>query len=161
MGFRLEYSVPAKCKPEHVWKKFEKVEEWGWWNPVIGKTRWLDGPRWQKGSHFLFELLRPSHRTFKPVITESELPNRIEWVGTALGFNGQHGFSFEEQSDGTTLIKTWEMLSGPLTWFMGEGLKNNLTAMYREWLEALKAEAEKIAREDFARAPSAEASRRA
>ena len=151
MAIRLEYSVTAKCKPEHVWKKFEKLEEWAWWNPVIGQTRWLEGQRWQNGGRFLFELLRPRRMTFKPVIIESAPPNRIAWVGRAAGFKGEHWFSFEEQADGITAVKTWETLSGLMTLFMGSGTQSKLVKMYEQWLEALKTEAEKIAREEFAR----------
>jgi hypothetical protein len=151
MGFRLEYSTTARCKPEHVWQKFSKLEEWAWWNPVIGKTRWLQGQPWQKGSRFLFELTRPRRMTFRPVIIESAPPHRVGWVGTAFLFRGEHWHTFESQPDGATLIKTWEDFSGLGPAFFGQGRKQKLIAMYREWLESLKSESEKIAREALAR----------
>jgi hypothetical protein len=151
MAFRLEYSVAARCKPDHVWQKFSRLEEWAWWNPVVGKTRWLDGQPWQKGSRFSFELMRPRHMTFKPVIIESSPPNRIGWRGTAFLFKGEHWHSFQAQPDGSTLIHTWEDFSGPVSRFLGDKQKQQLIAMYREWLEALKVESEKVAREELAR----------
>ncbi|MGZ4812042.1 MAG: hypothetical protein ACXVZI_04685, partial [Terriglobales bacterium] len=63
----------------------------------------------------------------------------------------EHWFSFEAQSDGTTLIKTWEDMSGLVAALFGNGMKQALLAMHKDWLEALKAEAEKIAREEMAR----------
>jgi hypothetical protein len=147
----LEYSTIGKCKPRHVWQKFEKLEEWGWWNPVVGQTRWLEGERWQKGGRFSFQLMKPRVMNFKPVIIESAPPHRLAWVGGTPGFKGVHWFSFEEQPDGTTLLKTWEDSSGIVTLFFGAGMRNKLLAMHREWLEALKVEAEKIALEEHVR----------
>ena len=150
MAIKLEYSVTAKCRPEHVWQKFEKLEEWPWWNPVMGQARWLEGRRWAKGGRFLFQLTRPRVMTFKPVIVESDPPHRIAWVGTATGFKGEHWFSFEAQQDGT-LIKTWEFMSGFSTFFMGQGTQKKLLTLYQQWLDSLKVEAEKIAREEYAK----------
>ena len=150
MAIRLEYSTSAKCSPPHVWQKFEKLEEWAWWNPVIGQARWLEGERWQKGGRFLFQLMRPRVMTFKPVIIESAPPHRLAWVGTAPGFRGEHWFSFEEQSEGITALKTWENMSGFMTLFFGAGTRNKIVGSYREWLEALEVEAEKVARSEQA-----------
>src|SRR5579864_5903574 len=111
MSIKVEYSVTAKCKPEHAWQKFEKLEEWPWWNHVIGKTQWLSGGRWQEGGRF----------------------------------------SFEMQADDTTLLKTWEIFSGPLTMFIGAGSQKKIVDFFAAWLGALKEEAEKIARESLAR----------
>lgn len=151
MAIRLEYSLTAQCRPEHVWQKFEKLEEWPWWNRAIGQARWLSGPPWQKGSRFHMELVYPRKIKVDPVITEAMPPNRIAWVGKGIGIEGEHWFSFEPEADGTTLLKTWEDFSGMLTIFFGASLKQATTTMYKEWLEALKAEAEKIAREEKAR----------
>ncbi len=151
MAIRLEYSVTAKCKPEHVWQKFQKLEEWPWWNRVVGQVRWLSGAPWQKGSRFHLQLWYPKKMKVDPVIVESAPPNRIAWVGRGIGIKGEHWFSFEPQPDGATLLKTWEDFSGWLTLFMGDGLKKAIVSMYKDWLDALKVEAEKIAREEHAR----------
>jgi len=151
MSFRLEYQTTAKCKPEHVWKKFEKLEQWSWWLPLIGQTKWVQGQPWQKGSRFSMELVRPVHKTLQPVILEAAPPHKLVWVGSSMGFRGEHRFAFEEQPDGSTLLKTWEDSSGFLTSLMSAKLKDDLLNMHKEWLESLKAEAEKIAREEFAR----------
>lgn len=151
MAIRLEYSVTAKCKPEHVWRKFQKLEEWPWWNRVVGQARWLSGAPWQKGSQFHMETVYPRKMKFSPVVLEASAPNKVGWVGNGFGVRGEHWFSFETQPDGTTLLKTWEDFSGWITLFAGEGLKKSIRAMYRHWLEALKTEAEKIAREEHAR----------
>src|SRR5450759_3392446 len=102
MATRLEYSVTAKCKPEHVWQKFHKLEEWPWWNRVVGRAKWLSGKPWEKGSQFLMDLVYPRKISFRPTIIEAAPPNRIGWVGKTTGFTGEHWFSFEAQPDGTT-----------------------------------------------------------
>jgi hypothetical protein len=151
MALKFEYSVTAKCKPEHAWEKFSKIEEWPWWNRVIGQARWLQGQPWQKGSQFYMELVHPRKMTFKPVIIESAPPLKIAWLGKASGFSGEHWFTFEPQPDGSTLLTTWENMSGWKTALLTRVLKRSLHTIYQEWLDALKSEAEKIAREQFAR----------
>ncbi len=151
MAFTLEYSTVAKCRPEHVWQKFSKMEEWAWWNRVIGQARWLQGEPWQKGSRFLMELVRPKTMKFEPVITESNPPNKVCWRGNGSGLAGEHWFAFEQQPDGTTLMKTWENFSGFSAMFMGSGAKAKIVDAYKLWLDRLKEESEKIAREELAR----------
>ena len=48
-------------------------------------------------------------------------------------------------------MKTWEEFSGLTTIFFGSGLRQGIVKMYQDWLEALKFEAERIAREERAR----------
>ncbi len=59
--------------------------------------------------------------------------------------------SFELQPDGTTLMKTWEEFSGLTTLFFGNGARQGIVRMYQEWFDALKFEAERIARDEQAR----------
>jgi len=151
MSIHLEHSITAKCRPEHVWKKFEALDQWAWWNKVILRTRWIKGPAWQKGSRFEMELARPKPMKFQPVIIECTPPTRVGWVGKARGLTGEHWFSFELQPDGNTLVKTWEEFSGISTLFLGSGTRQAIVKMYQDWLEALKFEAERIAREELAR----------
>ncbi len=150
MSIRLEYSTTAKCRPEHVWKKFQDIEQWAWWNKVIARAKWIEGQPWTKGSRFELEFIRPKSMKLKPVVVESAPPNRVAWVGKGSGLAGEHWFSFESQGD-TTIIKTWEDFSGFGTVFFGSGTKQAVVKMYQEWLEALKLEAERIAREEYAR----------
>jgi hypothetical protein len=151
MAIHLEYSVSAKCRPEHIWEKFEKLDQWPWWNRVIAQSKWLEGQPWQKGSRFLMELARPINMKFEPVVLECDAPRKVGWVGKAMGVRGEHWFSFESQPDGATLMKTWEEFTGPSTLFFGDGRKQAVVKMYADWFEALKFEAERIAREAAAR----------
>jgi hypothetical protein len=150
MSIHLEYSTTAKCRPEHIWRKFEDLDQWAWWNKVISRSRWLEGQPWQKGSRFEMELVRPRTMKFKPVIIESAPPNKVAWVGKASGLTGEHWFSFELQPNGTTLMKTWEDFSGLATLAFRNGTRQGIVRMYQEWFDALKFEAERIAREERA-----------
>lgn len=142
---RLEYQITARCTPEHVWQVFGDLDRWLEWNPVIAKSHWLSGEPWRLGSQFLMELGIPRTMTFTPVINESNAPHRVAWTGTAPGFKGTHWHEFSANPDGTTLIKTWEEFSGFATWFFTPGFKKKLINMYAVWLNALAAQAEKLA----------------
>ena len=148
---RLEYSATAKARPEQIWKVFEKLEQWAWWNPAVGKTKWTSGQPWQKGSHFDMQLERPLRKTFDCEVLEAS-PTKVGWVGKGPLFRGEHWFSFEAQPDGSTLMKTWEDFSGLAPKFFGNGTKSGIVEIYKVWFERLAAEAEKIAREELARA---------
>ncbi len=151
MAVRLEYSATTKARPEHIWKAFEKLEQWAWWNPAIGKTKWTSGQPWQKGSHFDMQLERPFRKTFDCEVLDAS-PAKVGWRGAGPLFRAEHWFSFEVQTDGTTLMKTWEDFSGLATMFFGSAMKGSIVGIYKIWFERLALEAEKIAREELARA---------
>ncbi len=150
MPIHVEYATVAKCSPEHAWEKFQVLDQWPWWNQAIARAGWIAGKPWEKGSRFYLETARPKVFKLKPVITESAPPNRVVWVGTSLGFRGEHGFSFDPQPDGTTLLKTWEDFSGPATLLFGGATRMALAEMYKVWIESLKFEAERLARQQYA-----------
>ena len=151
MAVHLEYSATAKARPEHLWKVFEKLEQWAWWNPAIGKTKWTSGQPWQKGSHFLMELERPKRLKFDCEVLDASA-TKVGWRGKGHMVVGEHWFSFEGQADGATLMKTWETLSGFGSMFIGKDTQAATVDVYKTWLERLAAEAEKLAREEMARA---------
>ena len=151
MAINLEYSATAKCRPEHIWKVFEKLEQWAWWNPAIGKTKWTSGQPWEKGSHFQMDLERPKRLSFDCEVLDAS-PNKVGWRGKGHMTTGEHWFSFQENGSGVTQMKTWETLSGFGSAFIGKGMKEKTVEVYKVWLERLAAEAEKLAREEMARA---------
>jgi len=97
------------------------------------------------------ELARPMRFKVTPVVIASEAPNKIGWVGKKAGFSGEHWFSFELQPNGSTLMRTWEDVSGLVTMFITKRRQQALANVHKTWMEALKFEAERIAREQFAR----------
>ena len=89
MPIHLEYSLSAKCRPEHIWQKFENLDQWAWWNKVIARSKWLEGQPWQKGSRFLLGLAKPAIEI--PVeILECQAPAKVGWVGKFYGIRAEH-----------------------------------------------------------------------
>src|SRR5512140_2961924 len=80
MAVHLEFSATAKARPEHIWRVFEKLEQWAWWNPAIGKTKWTSGQPWQKGSHFSMELERPKRLVFDCEVLDASAA-KVGWRG--------------------------------------------------------------------------------
>jgi hypothetical protein len=150
MSIKLEHSVTAKCKPEHVWQKFQKLEEWPWWNRAIGQAKWIEGQPWQPGSRFMLELAYPKQMAFEPVVTENAAPQTVAWKGEGSGITGTMRFRFDAQADGSTLLKTEAEFSGWKTKFATDSIKQAIHKTFEEWLNALKTEAEKIAGEELA-----------
>lgn len=147
---KVEHSVTAKCKPEHAWQKFQKVEEWPWWNRVIGQAKWTDGQPWQQGSRILLDLAYPKRYTLKGTVTKISTPNIVALKIEASGMSGSMCFNFASADSNTTLNATCE-LSGWKPALSGGSMEQDFRKAFDEWLGALKTEAEKSAREEFAR----------
>jgi hypothetical protein len=97
------------------------------------------------------ELERPKRLKFDCEVLDASSA-KVGWRGKGHMVVGEHWFSFQEQPDGTTLMKTWETLSGFGSMFIGKDMQQATVDVYKAWLERLAAEAEKLAREEMARA---------
>ena len=151
MSVRVQHSVTAKCKPEHAWQKFQNVSEWPWWNRVIGQAKWLEGQPWQKGSRMVLELAYPKKNSLKATVTENATPQTVALSVEGSGMSGTMRFGFEPAGEGNTELKAECEFSGWKTALSGGSIEQDFRKVCDEWLGALKAEAEKIAREEFAR----------
>ncbi len=143
--FRLEYSVFADCTPSDVWETFCRIEAWPSWSSVIANTHWTEGEPWRPGSRFHMQILQPLPVTFRPEILECNPPNLVHWIGKSSMVDAEQWFSFEQQADGKTEIKTWQEFSGPGTFMFGESIRQAITNIYADLFRSLKAEAEKAA----------------
>ena len=150
MSVRVQHSVTAKCKPEHAWQKFQKVDEWPWWNRVIGHAKW-EGEPWQQGSRLLLELAYPKRQTLKGTVTSNAAPQAVACKADGNGMSGTLRFAFTPAADGFTTLHAECDFSGWKTALSGGSLQQDFRKAFEEWLDALKTEAEKIAREEFAR----------
>lgn len=146
MSMRLEYATVANCKPEHIWQAFQHVESWPSWSSVIANTHWIEGQPWQPGSKFQMQILQPIPVTFRPEIIECNAPGYVHWIGKTTALNAEQWFSFAEQPDGTTDMKTWQEFSGPASFMFGESVRNAIVNIYVDLFRSLKEEAEKLAR---------------
>ena len=151
MSIKVEHSVVAKCKPEHAWQKFSNITEWPWWNRAVGSAKWTQGEPWQRGSRFNLDLAYPTTIAFKSVISENGAPQSVAWNADGSGLSTTMRFEFQRQDDANTVLKAEADLSGWKTMFGGRSLQPSFKRMFEEWLDALKVEAEKIARESYAR----------
>ncbi len=151
MSVKVEHSVTAKCKPEHAWQKFEKAEEWPWWNRVIGQVKWVDGQVWKPGARFSLETAYPKRIAFQASVTDNSAPQAIAWSMDGGGLHGTMRFRFEPEDDGNTRLQAQCEFSGWKAALSGGSITQDFRKVCEEWLTALKTEAEKIAREEFAR----------
>ena len=151
MSVKVEHSVVAKCKPEHAWQKFSTMTEWPWWNRAVGSAKWTGGQPWQPGSRFHLEIAYPKTMAFQCVVTEAGTPRNMAWSAAGSGLSGKMQFGFEPQADGNTGLRAQAEFSGWKAAFGGGALRQAIEKAMQEWLEALKTEAEKIAREEFAK----------
>jgi len=151
MSVKVEHSVTAKCKPEHAWQKFERMEEWPWWNRVIGSGKWTSGKAWQSGSRFALELAYPKKFSLNCTVTDNAVPQGITWKADGGGMSGVMWFRFEPQGDGATVLRGDAEFSGWKTAIGAPGIQDAFRKVFTERLDALKTEAEKISRETYAR----------
>ena len=151
MAVKVEHSVTAKCRPEHAWQKFQKTEEWPWWNRVIGQAKWTGRQRWQQGSRMLLELAYPKRIALKTTVKESSAAQTVALTAEGSGMSGTIRFRFDALTDGNSTLNAECEFSGWKTALSGGSLEQDFRKAFEEWLGALKTEAEKIAREELAR----------
>lgn len=138
---RLEYSIPVQCTPERLWSVFTQAENWPAWSTLVKQASWIEGQAWTPGSKFLIEIAQPQFK-LKADATQASAPNRFAWKGSVMGVSVEHHFDFSAQADGTTLAKSWIELSGPAVFFINEQMKKKGLAIFGEFMQGLKRQAE-------------------
>ncbi len=141
---QIEHTVTIPRPPQRVWAVFEDLPAWPKWNPVTPSARWLTEGQWRRGARMAITLrLRNKRMTFRPEVVAVEPNHRVTWVGRGFGVTGRHSFTFEAEGSGTR-VTTTETFSGPLLFlyrFMMPPAR--IRAMFVQWLDALRAEAER------------------
>ncbi len=151
MAVLVEAATVAKCRPQHVWEKFRELHAWPWWNQLIGEAKWLAGNPWEEGSQLELEIVRPRRIHMEAAVVEVSAPNLVHWSGRIMGVHGEQWFWFQSDGDGMTHLKSRQELTGAMTIFLTESGRKGVETVLQNWLEALKLEAEKLAREEAAR----------
>ncbi len=140
---KLENSVVANCTPEDVWRHFGDITSWPVNVPaIIGTAKWEQGEPWQPGSKFSMKLLKPMPVYFTPEVLEAAPPNSIHWIARGTAVTAEQWFTFEAQPDGTTRMTARQTFDGPMTFMFGETVQRQITEMYNEWMNIVKAQAE-------------------
>ena len=138
---RLEYAVPVQCSPEKLWQAFTQAESWPAWSKLVKQASWIEGSAWTAGSKFLIEIAQPQFK-LKAEAAEVSAPHRFAWKGSVMGVAVEHHFDFAAQPDGSSLAKSWIDLSGPAVFFIHEDMKKKGLAMFAEFMNGLKQQAE-------------------
>jgi len=142
MAVRMEYETTAQCSPEKIWERFSDVQSWKRWNPSIGGVRWVAGEPWKQGSRLAMDVVQPRPITLESEVLAVEAPRLLTLKGKAMGVTAEHTFSFEPQPDGTTRMRTWQVLTGAATMFISNQMKKTATDVFAQWFEAMRTEAE-------------------
>jgi len=144
MAIHYQNAVLANCSPEHAWQAFRDVERWPDWNRMISRAFWEDGEPWQKGSTLAIEIAQPKTFTLRPQIEGVVPPNIVHWIGRQMGVKAEVLFRFDPDPAGTN-IQCFQEVSGAPTMFVTDRIKQEIAGVFDQWLESLKAEAERVA----------------
>jgi uncharacterized protein YndB with AHSA1/START domain len=136
---QIEITAPS----ERVWELLSNIERWPTWNSLVQKAV-LSGPL-TLGSVFTWK-----SKGFAVTSTLHEVTpaRRIAWTGKAFGTRAIHAWELEETAQGT-ILKTAESFAGWLPTLMPRAMQRTLDRTLPAWLQAIKAEAERV-RSEFA-----------
>ena len=141
---KIEYSTVTKATPEQVWSVFSNLEGWSKWSSFFKESKWVSGTPWAPGSEAFLELAQPSFK-LKVKTAETAAPNRASYTASVMGIAVQQWFDFAAQPSGGTLMKTWITLDGPMVFLINDDMKKKGTAIFAQWFDAMKAQAESAA----------------
>jgi len=156
MSIKLEYAAVAQCRPEHLWRVFEHVEQWPRWAPdAIREVRWVRGQPWTKGAKFTLSLLKPMPFTLTPEVLDADPPIYVRFRGGGSGVTGEQHYIFRyfPESNSTELRTLQEFRGAPLMFF-GNSLRSKLEQGIAHLFARIITEAETIARNEPAPNPS-------
>ena len=124
-----------------VWDIQTNVTDWPSWQPDVDGAE-SEGPL-TVGSVFRWQT---AGLDITSTVEEVDPPRRIVWGGPAQGIIAVHVWTFDERGDGV-LVRTAESWEGDPVTAQPETLQPALDGSLRAWLENLKREAERAARE--------------
>jgi uncharacterized protein YndB with AHSA1/START domain len=134
---RREIEVAAPV--EVVWSVLTDFERWPKWNPAV-KSLSLEGGV-SEGSTFRWKA-GPGKIT--STIGRVESLRLIAWTGRTLGIGAVHAWQLERSAAGT-VVRTEEAFQGPFARLLRRSLQKTLQSSLENDLQALKAEAERLA----------------
>lgn len=148
MSVKIEYASIARCRPEHVWQVFEKIELWPRWAPqAIREVRWVRGAPWTKGAQFSIDMLKPQAFSLMPEILEVEAPTYVHLRGKGSGVTGEQYFIFKWMPvEQTTELRTLQEFSGAPVMLFGNKIKPAIEGGIQNLFARVTEEAEAFAR---------------
>ncbi|MEO8726003.1 MAG: SRPBCC family protein [Acidobacteriaceae bacterium] len=142
MAVTLRYESLVKCTPARVWEHFHDVSQWKRFNPAINDVKWTKGEPWTVGSQLSMELVQPRPMTVHSELAELHVPRFLRLKGKMMGVSADHSFEFTDLGDGTTRMRTVQVLTGPATIFISKRIQDLATATFVQWFETLRREIE-------------------
>ena len=133
----VEYSTEIHATADKVWDILTDVEAWPAWQG----TSFIElktPPPIKGGSVFDVKL---AGLKWKVTVTKAEKPERFDWIGKALGMNGNHEWDFRE-NEGKILATTRESVSGWMAIPLYLVARMNAQKLNKQWLADLKTKAE-------------------
>lgn len=126
---KIEINAPA----DKVWSVLVNFSDYSKWNPFIVSSE--GNPI--KGTHLINKMKNGDKIfTFKPVLKEVEVNNKLSWLGHLFIpglFDGFHYFKIEEIETNKVTLEQGESFKGILTGMMmksiGEQTRNGFIAM--------------------------------
>jgi uncharacterized protein YndB with AHSA1/START domain len=144
MPVTLQHESIVQASPEKIWERFSDVSTWKRFNPAISDVRWTRGEPWQIGSQLSMDLVQPRPITVHSELAEYRPPHFLRLRGKMMGVSADHTFEFSAQADGTTKMRTVQVLTGPATIFISDKIKRIATDNFIHWFEALRREIESV-----------------
>ena len=134
--------IDVDASPEAVWDTLTDLDSWPQWMPGV-KSMTRRGP-FAVGSTFEW---RAGPGTIKSEIVEAARPSSAAWKGRTMGIDAVHVWTIEPRGPTTTHVHTEESWSGLLPRVLRKTMHNSLKKSLDEGLPAIKAEAERRARQ--------------
>jgi uncharacterized protein YndB with AHSA1/START domain len=131
-------SIVVAAAPAQVWAVLTDINNWAAWQPNIKQPR-LNGPL-QPGTTFDWKSGGAGiHSTLHTVAPAHE----FGWTGKSFGVSAIHNWTLVPVPGGTQ-VTVEESMQGLLATLFNGILNRGLAKGTRQWLELLKAEAEKV-----------------
>lgn len=134
--------IDIDASAEVVWDTLTDLDSWPRWMPGV-KSMATHGP-FAVGSTFEW---RAGPGTIKFEIVEAERPSSGAWKGRTMGIEAVHVWNIEPRGPSSTHVHTEESWAGLLPRLLRKTTRKSLQKALDEGLPALKAEAERRARQ--------------
>ena len=139
---KLHTQIEINAAPERVWQVLAEFALYPEWNPFITSASGTAAI----GERLEVRIDPPGGRaaTFRPVVTEAQAPQRLEWLGKLLFkglFDGRHRFEIEATSGGTNFIQS-EEFTGVLVPLLAKSLDGPTREGFELMNRAIKERAE-------------------
>jgi hypothetical protein len=132
--YSIETSTTIDANPEEVWAVLTDFEAYDEWNPTLtGMAGDL-----REGATLSFS---NDGMDFTPTVRQVDPQRLLRWeghVGVVGVFDGEHSFTLEEQSDGSTLFTQSELFRGVAVLFMTDMLRDETAPSFHAMNAALR-----------------------